>query len=147
MHLELRMFSIKSPSTQRIVAFQLVFYLLSGSFAFLFDRDFGSELLYAGIFFLLNLFLWISLVKKLVFLLSRKQKSISTPSREDLLVEGNEITSGGISLVVLFIFLLKMGLLSVICVLAMRVVSGISIIFSNTIIVLSLLFSSIRVNL
>jgi len=141
------MFSIRAPSKQRIVVFQLAGYLLSGGLSFFLDRDFGSDLLYAGIFFLLNLFLWISLIDKIIWLLTKNLKSRSNSAQEILLSEGNNASSSGTSLIVLFVFLLKMGLLSVICILAMQVVSGISIIFSNTIIVLSLLFSSIRVNL
>jgi len=141
------MLSIKSPTVKRIAVFQLVCYLLSGGITFSLDRNFGIEVLYSGILFLINLFVWISLINKIIVLLTMDSKNRIRDSHDDLTEDENENRSGGVSLVVLFIFLFKMGLLSVICIFAMQVVSGISIIFSNTIIVLSLLFSSIRVNL
>ena len=139
------MFFIKSPSIQRITVFQLSFYLLSGGIVFYLDRGFGTQVLYSGILFLINLFVWVSLVRKVIVLLTMNSKTRARIQQDDLTEDQN--SSSGTSLVVLFIFLFKMGLLSVICILAMQVVSGISVIFSNTIIVLSLLFSSIRVNL
>ncbi|MBM76012.1 MAG: hypothetical protein CMK59_11480 [Proteobacteria bacterium] len=138
------MFLIRAPSIKRIVVFQLICYFLFSTIVFVFNNALGKDVLLAGVFFLLNLFLWISLINKLIFILTRNTNRQNDLSKED---PEEDRSSGGISLAAMFLFFLKMGLLSVICILAMEVVSGISIIFSNTIIVLSLLFSSIRVNL
>jgi hypothetical protein len=141
------MFSI--PSVKKIIVVSTSCLFFIGLLIFLVDQDLGTGVLICGVILQLNLFLWIFLVRKMILILV-ESSDLPEPLEddEDPNVEHEEnIKSGSSPLFAIFFFLLKISLLSIVLLISIYWFSTASIIISNTIIVLSLLFSSIQVNL